>query len=69
MLFGWHSRKTVPELIAWISAICSLLPRDVIFTRTPAGVGAARTPKRFLSPGATPASHVEDLGDLPSPSV
>ncbi|RZU74936.1 2-keto-4-pentenoate hydratase/2-oxohepta-3-ene-1,7-dioic acid hydratase in catechol pathway [Micromonospora kangleipakensis] len=41
----------VPELIARLSAVCPLLPADLIFTGTPAGVGGARDPKRFLEPG------------------
>ena len=55
---------TVPELVARISAICPLLSGDVIFTGTPAGVGAARTPKRFLPRGGTLVSYVEGLGEL-----
>ncbi|MFJ9368650.1 fumarylacetoacetate hydrolase family protein [Nocardia sp. NPDC101769] len=59
----------VPELIARISAICPLLPGDVIFTGTPAGVGAARTPQRFLPRDATLVSYVEGLGELRNPLV
>jgi 2-keto-4-pentenoate hydratase/2-oxohepta-3-ene-1,7-dioic acid hydratase in catechol pathway len=42
---------SVPELVARLSAIVTLLPGDVIFTGTPAGVGVGRTPPRFLRPG------------------
>ena len=38
----------VPTLIAWISQGLTLEPGDVILTGTPAGVGAARTPPRWL---------------------
>ena len=30
----------VPELIAYVSAVMTLLPGDVILTGTPAGIGA-----------------------------
>jgi len=55
---------SVPELIARLSAVCPLLPGDLIFTGTPAGVGGARTPPRFLSPGQVLTSHVEGIGEL-----
>lgn len=55
---------TVPELVARLSAICPLLPGDIIFTGTPSGVGVARDPKRFLPPGGVLTSHIEGLGEL-----
>src|SRR5262249_61066242 len=39
---------SVPRLIAELSSVLPLLPGDVIFTGTPAGVGATRQPPRFL---------------------
>ncbi|GCE00257.1 fumarylacetoacetate hydrolase family protein [Embleya hyalina] len=59
----------VPELIARLSAHCTLLPGDLIFTGTPAGVGAVRRPPRFLRPGETLVSHVEGIGELRNPMV
>ena len=58
MVFG------VSRLIAELSAILPLVPGDVIFTGTPAGIGAARTPPRFLRPGDVVTSHIEDIGTL-----
>ncbi len=55
---------SVSELVAKLSAICPLLPGDIIFTGTPSGVGGARNPKRFLPPGGVLTSHVEGLGEL-----
>ena len=55
---------SVPRLIAELSAILPLLPGDVIFTGTPAGVGAARKPPRFLQPGDVIVSHIEGIGRL-----
>jgi 2,4-diketo-3-deoxy-L-fuconate hydrolase len=55
---------SVPELIARLSAVCPLLPGDIIFTGTPSGVGNARHPKRFLPPGGVLISHIEGIGEL-----
>ncbi|WP_020670138.1 fumarylacetoacetate hydrolase family protein [Amycolatopsis nigrescens] len=54
----------VPELIARLSAITPLLPGDVIFTGTPAGVGLGRTPERFLRPGDELVSYVRGVGEM-----
>ena len=42
---------SVPEIVARLSAICPLLPGDLIFTGTPAGVGNRMDPPRYLAPG------------------
>jgi len=55
---------SVPELIARLSAVCPLLPGDIIFTGTPSGVGNARDPKRFIPPGGVLTSHIEGIGEL-----
>ena len=54
----------VPELIARLSAVLPLLPGDVIYTGTPAGVGMGRTPQRFLRPGETLTSSITGIGEL-----
>lgn len=54
----------VPRLVAELSAIVTLLPGDVIFTGTPAGVGFTRQPPRFLQPGETVESWVEGVGSI-----
>ncbi len=55
---------SVPRLIAEISAVLPLLPGDVIFTGTPAGIGAVRQPPRFLHPGEVLETWVEGVGHL-----
>jgi 2-keto-4-pentenoate hydratase/2-oxohepta-3-ene-1,7-dioic acid hydratase in catechol pathway len=55
---------SVPALIVELSAVLPLLPGDVIFTGTPAGVGIARTPPRFLQPGDVLESWVEGIGTI-----
>ncbi|MFJ8669934.1 fumarylacetoacetate hydrolase family protein [Streptomyces sp. NPDC093600] len=59
----------VSEQIAWISRICPLLPGDLVFTGTPAGVGGARDPRRFLAPGEELRSWVEGVGELRNPLI
>ncbi|MFF9808411.1 fumarylacetoacetate hydrolase family protein [Streptomyces coeruleorubidus] len=58
MLFG------VGELIARLSRVLPLLPGDLLFTGTPAGVGLGRTPRRFLRPGDRLVSRIEGLGEM-----
>ncbi|WCO67005.1 fumarylacetoacetate hydrolase family protein [Iamia majanohamensis] len=55
---------TVPRLVAELSAVCPLLPGDLIFTGTPAGVGIGRTPPRFLAPGQVLESWIEGIGAI-----
>jgi 2-keto-4-pentenoate hydratase/2-oxohepta-3-ene-1,7-dioic acid hydratase in catechol pathway len=54
----------IDDLVARLSAICPLLPGDLIFTGTPAGVGNRRTPPRFLRPGETLVSRLDGVGEL-----
>jgi 2,4-didehydro-3-deoxy-L-rhamnonate hydrolase len=54
----------VPRLVAELSAVLPLLPGDVIFTGTPAGVGIARQPAKFLQPGQVLESWVEGIGTI-----
>ncbi|MEV0038950.1 fumarylacetoacetate hydrolase family protein [Streptomyces sp. NPDC050804] len=55
---------SVPALIAQLSAILPLLPGDVVFTGTPAGVGLGRSPQRWISAGDTLVSWIEGIGEL-----
>jgi 2-keto-4-pentenoate hydratase/2-oxohepta-3-ene-1,7-dioic acid hydratase in catechol pathway len=54
----------VPHLVAELSAVLPLLPGDVIFTGTPAGVGAMAKPPRFLQPGQVLETWVEGVGRI-----
>jgi 2-keto-4-pentenoate hydratase/2-oxohepta-3-ene-1,7-dioic acid hydratase in catechol pathway len=55
---------SVPELVARISAVCPMLPGDLVFTGTPSGVGMGRKPPEFLRPGTTLVSTIEGVGEL-----
>ncbi|KXF51361.1 fumarylacetoacetate hydrolase [Rhodococcus sp. SC4] len=55
---------SVPQLVAKLSAITPLLPGDVIFTGTPAGVGVGRTPPRFLRDGDVLRSYITGIGEM-----
>jgi 2-keto-4-pentenoate hydratase/2-oxohepta-3-ene-1,7-dioic acid hydratase in catechol pathway len=55
---------SVPQVVAYVSQVCTLLPGDVIFTGTPPGVGFARTPPIFLKPGDVAEVEIDRVGLL-----
>ena len=55
---------TVPHLIESLSAVVPLLPGDLIFTGTPAGIGWARDPKVVLRPGDRLVTHADVIGEM-----
>jgi 2-keto-4-pentenoate hydratase/2-oxohepta-3-ene-1,7-dioic acid hydratase in catechol pathway len=59
----------VPRLIAYLSSVFTLEPGDIIATGTPAGVGFAHKPPRFLKPGDEVVVRIEGLGELSNPVV
>lgn len=58
---------SVAHLVAYASSIMTLHPGDVIATGTPDGVGSARKPPEFLSPGQTVHIEIEGIGMLSTP--
>ena len=54
----------VDVLIEYISAITPMLPGDLVFTGTPAGVGSHRDPPRFLSDGDVVVTRIDRVGEL-----
>lgn len=54
----------IPELIVRLSAVCTLIPGDLIFTGTPAGVGNRMEPQRFIQPDDVLVSEIEGIGAL-----
>jgi len=57
----------VDMLLALMSRGMTLLPGTLILTGTPEGVGAARTPPRFLRHGDRVSVEIEGLGRLENP--
>lgn len=55
---------SVAALISYISIFTHLEAGDVIATGTPAGVGAGRTPPRWLVPGDKVEVEIENIGVL-----
>lgn len=55
---------SIAELIASLSSTVSLMPGDLIFTGTPAGVGAVQDPPRYISPGEVITSSIEGIGTM-----
>jgi 2-keto-4-pentenoate hydratase/2-oxohepta-3-ene-1,7-dioic acid hydratase in catechol pathway len=60
---------TVAEMIAHLSTVATLEPGTVLATGTPAGVGAATDPPRWLVAGDTVEVEVEGVGVLVNPIV
>lgn len=58
MIFG------VADLVSRLSTTVTLLPGDVIFTGTPAGVGMAASPPRYLGPGDRLDSWITGIGEM-----
>jgi len=52
----------VPELVAYLSAVLTLYPGDLIFTGTPAGVG--RPQGKFLRSGDVVRTTIDGIGTL-----
>jgi 2-keto-4-pentenoate hydratase/2-oxohepta-3-ene-1,7-dioic acid hydratase in catechol pathway len=59
----------LPKLIAYLSSVFTLEPGDIISTGTPAGVGFARKPPRWLVAGDQVSVKIDGLGELVNPVV
>lgn len=59
---GSQMVRSVPELVAWVSSVMTLLPGDVILTGTPAGVGP-------LVAGDEVSVTISGIGTLTNPVV
>lgn len=56
----------IPDLIVSLSRGMTLEPGDIIATGTPAGVGMAMDPPRFLKPGDVIEAEIDGIGVLRS---
>lgn len=52
------------SIVSYLSTVITLLPGDVIATGTPGGVGAGRTPQRFLADGDELVTAIAGIGEL-----
>ena len=59
----------IPDLVAYLSSVFTLEPGDVMATGTPAGVGFARRPPRYLQAGDEVVVTIEGVGELRNPVV
>jgi 2-keto-4-pentenoate hydratase/2-oxohepta-3-ene-1,7-dioic acid hydratase in catechol pathway len=59
----------IPALIEYLSSVMTLEPGDVISTGTPAGVGFAHKPPRWLRAGDVVTVRIAGLGELRNPVV
>lgn len=59
----------VPALVEWLSRFMTFQPGDLLWTGTPEGVGAARTPTRFLRVGDIVETTVGGVGTIRNPVV
>jgi 2-keto-4-pentenoate hydratase/2-oxohepta-3-ene-1,7-dioic acid hydratase in catechol pathway len=57
----------VPALVEWLSRFITFQPGDLVWTGTPEGVGAARTPPRFLRPGDVVETTIAGVGTMRNP--
>jgi 2,4-diketo-3-deoxy-L-fuconate hydrolase len=55
---------SVPAMVSALSRQLPLLPGDLLFTGTPAGVGVGRDPQRWLAPGDELVSQISGIGVL-----
>lgn len=55
---------SIPVVVAKLSQIVTLLPGDVIFTGTPAGVGVGMKPPRFLKAGDELVTWCTGIGEM-----
>jgi 2-keto-4-pentenoate hydratase/2-oxohepta-3-ene-1,7-dioic acid hydratase in catechol pathway len=59
----------IPDLLTHLSSVITLEPGDIVSTGTPAGVGEARIPPRFLRPGDDIVVKIACLGELHNRTV
>jgi 2-keto-4-pentenoate hydratase/2-oxohepta-3-ene-1,7-dioic acid hydratase in catechol pathway len=59
----------IPRIVAYASSFARLLPGDVLVTGTPAGVGMAKKPPRWLRPGDVFEVDIPGVGLLRNPVI
>jgi acylpyruvate hydrolase len=59
----------IPYLMCYLTSVMTLEPGDLVSTGTPAGVGMARNPRRYLKAGDTVVVEISGIGTLTNPVV
>jgi 2-keto-4-pentenoate hydratase/2-oxohepta-3-ene-1,7-dioic acid hydratase in catechol pathway len=55
---------SIPQLVEFLSGVLPLLPGDLIFTGTPAGIGWARKPPVLLQAGDELVTWADGIGEM-----
>lgn len=59
----------IPEMIAFLTTAFTLEPGDILSTGSPAGVGGAEKPPRYLKAGQRCRIEIEGLGVIDNPII
>ena len=59
----------IPQMIAFLTTAFTLEPGDVLSTGTPAGVGGAQVPPRYMRAGQRCRVEIEGLGEINNPVI
>ncbi|MCU1502081.1 MAG: fumarylacetoacetate hydrolase family protein [Ilumatobacteraceae bacterium] len=59
----------VPALVEWVTRYLTFEPGDLLWTGTPEGVGAARSPQRFLRVGDVVETVIGGVGTMRNPII
>jgi len=54
----------IPQMIAFLTTAFTLEPGDILSTGTPAGVGGAQVPPRYMKAGQHCRIEIEGLGEI-----
>jgi 2-keto-4-pentenoate hydratase/2-oxohepta-3-ene-1,7-dioic acid hydratase in catechol pathway len=60
---------TIPQMIAFLTTAFTLEPGDILSTGTPAGVGGAQVPPRYMKAGQRCRIQIEGLGEINNPVI
>jgi 2-keto-4-pentenoate hydratase/2-oxohepta-3-ene-1,7-dioic acid hydratase in catechol pathway len=59
----------IPQMISFLTTAFTLEPGDILSTGTPAGVGGAQVPPRYLKAGQRCRIEIEGLGAIDNPMI
>jgi 2-keto-4-pentenoate hydratase/2-oxohepta-3-ene-1,7-dioic acid hydratase in catechol pathway len=59
----------IPQMIAFLTTAFTLEPGDLLSTGTPAGVGGAQVPPRYLKAGQRCRIAIEGVGEIDNPVI